>query len=192
MLAHHGMKFYFAILYVKIFNWGTNQWIANKIPIESFFFVTRTWIINLEVLFLAEVLGKNPRVGALKKLLFCCFWTLFGITSSFFSHPESSFQICLQTFARKIALLQTCSHLENLRKIKHYCNEAIFLLVRMQKMKKPFNDKSPRLRTSHVYSVIMNANWHVFVSEKKHWLKGTSFSWYQMKKWPSFSPDTSS
>ena len=79
-----GWNFYFAILYVKIFNWGTNQWIANKIPIESFFFVTRTWIINLEVLFLAEVLGKNPRVGALKKLLFCCFWTLFGITSSFF------------------------------------------------------------------------------------------------------------
>ena len=181
-----GWNFYLAILYVKIFNWGTNQWIANKIPIESFFFVTRTWIINLEVLFLAEVLGKNPRVGALKKLLFCCFWTLFGITSSFFSHPESSFQICLQTFARKIALLQTCSHLENLRKIKQYCNEAIFLLVRMQKMKKPFNDKSPRLRTSHVYSVIMNVNWHVFVAEKIIQIKGTSFIWYGMKKWPSF------
>ena len=32
------MNSYFAILYVKIFNWGTNKWIANKIPIESFFF----------------------------------------------------------------------------------------------------------------------------------------------------------
>ena len=140
---------------------------SHQFSIGSFFFVTRTWIINLEVLFLAEVLGKKPTSWRFKN---CCLAVSERFLAShlvFFSHPESSFQICLQTLARNI-VLATGSHLGNLRKIKHYCNEAIFLLVRMQKMKKPFNDKSLRRRhTSHVYSVIMNANWRVFVAEKK-------------------------
>ena len=42
---------------------------SHQFSIGSFFFVTRTWIINLEVLFLAEVLGKKPTSWRFKN---CC------------------------------------------------------------------------------------------------------------------------
>ena len=58
-------------------------------------------------------------------------------------------------------------------------------------MKKPFNDKSPRRRrttgTIEVRSIIMNANYYVFVAKNNdNLVNGVNFIWYRIKKWPLF------